>query len=697
MRRFAQLPTSLLLVSTTTLLPNYAMASGGSEFAAAIAIGDCKVAADLVAPRELKAPEHLALADCATRTKDPEGAKRHLAQIKEDKALAPWRAALEIRLILADYTHDALLREDEARAVIELADSLSLPGQAGQHVEMASHRAMVSIGEGLTVRPQLRAMLNGEHAAEARYWLARAAELRDDREPALSTYRSTWVKNVTSPWAASAAARLDAMNAPVPDTSTDAGRELVRQRATALGKAYRSQEALQLWLLLEKAQPQQSKDWQLHMAHACFAARDYLCAITRYAEVGSPNLNVPGRDHTVFQHALATSRTGDYTKAATHYTAIFETQPGAKQADQASFKIGYLDLDAGRWAAAVEGFDAHRQRYPSSRYTTETRWFKGWAQWRAGGQADAAIETWAPIIKTGNARYAPQAHYWTAFHLNTDDAMREVLDRHPTSGAAWFARLRLGHPAPSLAAMESAPQSNDASVFLTLMDVGLLSFAAAEYSAGTQRTHAEQAHDWLALGDAKRAQRVIPGGCRGNIGTNENRHACWPRLHANIVEKIATDVGLPALLPYAIMKTESGFRPEVTSPAGARGLMQLMPEVGKRLHENLYETLPYNADNLYLGPYNALLGTSELARLYRHYLPRGKNEAIPLTIAAYNAGQAAVDKWLAAWEGPLDIDVFAASISYTETRRYVQKVLGYLSAYEHAWSAESVDVETPGR
>jgi len=679
--------------------PSTSLQTNADRLAAAITVGDCTHAKALTADRVLTPAEHLALADCASRSKDTETAREHLAEIPTDSPIVPWRAVLEVRLLLGPYAYDALLSPEDAKALLERAAGVTVPGVAGRAVKLATYRAQISLGEGLSVRPQLRAMLQGESAAEARYWLARAAELREDREPALATYRSSWAREVTSPWPAAAAKRLEAMEAPVPDVSSTEGRALVQKRAIALGKAYQAHEAFALWRLLDDVRTARSQDWQLTMAKACFAARDYACAVERYEAVGSPSLNIPGRDHTVFQHALATSRIGDYATAADRYRTIFETQAQAKQADQASFKIGYLDLDAGQWSAAIEGFAAHRKRYPSSRYSSESDWFTGWAQWRSAQPADA-IASWAPLIRRGHTRYAPQAQYWTAVHSEQAGALEAVRADHPNSGAAWFAALRLGGSQANVtptASTQKAAVDADPTAFQTLMGVGLLRFAGDEYSANGSVDRAQRAVDWLALGHAREAQRLVPGGCGSEALRQKNRSICWPRLHADVVEPIATAVGLPQLLPYAIMKAESGFRPAVTSPAGARGLMQLMPKVGLRVQASIDDKRPYDADDLYLGPYNALLGTSELALLYRHFLPHGKNEAVPLTIAAYNAGQGAVDKWLGEWEGPLAIDAFAASISYTETRRYVQKVLGYLSTYERVWADPSVDVEAPGQ
>ena len=83
---------------------------------------------------------------------------------------------------------------------------------------------------------------------------------------------------------------------------------------------------------------------------------------------------------------------------------------------------------------------------------------------------------------------------------------------------------------------------------------------------------------------------------------------------ARLVEAVAKRYGLDPSIPFGVMVAESNLDPAVTSPAGARGLMQLMPAVGERLHPDLFGDRPFDVDDLYAGPYNAALGTLELGQ-----------------------------------------------------------------------------------
>jgi soluble lytic murein transglycosylase len=135
------------------------------------------------------------------------------------------------------------------------------------------------------------------------------------------------------------------------------------------------------------------------------------------------------------------------------------------------------------------------------------------------------------------------------------------------------------------------------------------------------------------------------------------------------------EAGVPRALLYGVMRQESGFRSGVSSGAGARGLMQIMPATAERLAEELGE--PFEPSEL-VQP-----GTS--LRLSAHYLKKllgafGGN--VPLAVASYNAGPVAVRRWLENGH-ELSLDVFVARIPYDETLEYVERVVGNFARYRY--------------
>ena len=151
--------------------------------------------------------------------------------------------------------------------------------------------------------------------------------------------------------------------------------------------------------------------------------------------------------------------------------------------------------------------------------------------------------------------------------------------------------------------------------------------------------------------------------------------AAFPQAFAPEVERAAAKAGIPAPLLYAVMREESGFRPEVLSVVGARGLVQIMPETGRRLAQGL-GAASYSPDELFVPARNLELGAAYLAQLLARFEGR-----MPAAIASYNAGPEAVERWLAQ-NGRLEDDAWIEAIPYDQTRQYAKKVLRSFATYQ---------------
>jgi cell wall-associated NlpC family hydrolase len=115
--------------------------------------------------------------------------------------------------------------------------------------------------------------------------------------------------------------------------------------------------------------------------------------------------------------------------------------------------------------------------------------------------------------------------------------------------------------------------------------------------------------------------------------------------YAELFQSAGKRYGVDPALLSAVAKAESGYRPGAVSPAGARGLMQLMPATARSLGVN--PDLPNQA-------------VDGAARLLADHL-RTFNGRVDLALAAYNAGPGAVRK-------------YGGVPPYDETRTYVQRV-----------------------
>jgi len=141
----------------------------------------------------------------------------------------------------------------------------------------------------------------------------------------------------------------------------------------------------------------------------------------------------------------------------------------------------------------------------------------------------------------------------------------------------------------------------------------------------------------------------------------------YPRAYWDTIKDAAGGAGIDEHLVAALIREESRYDPDVVSWAGAVGLMQLLPATAKRVNRGV---MVHTGGMLSLDDArtNILLGTHYFSRLVEEF------REIPLAVAAYNAGENALRRWLAKYYKE-DMAEFIENIPYQETRRYVQKVL----------------------
>jgi soluble lytic murein transglycosylase len=145
-------------------------------------------------------------------------------------------------------------------------------------------------------------------------------------------------------------------------------------------------------------------------------------------------------------------------------------------------------------------------------------------------------------------------------------------------------------------------------------------------------------------------------------------------------------------LVLAVVRQESGFAVNAVSPAGALGLMQLMPGTAKDMARQL-KVKKYDPSLLTRDPnFNMLLGRAYLGQLVQKF-----DGSYVLAVAAYNAGGSRVAEWTRLYGDPRDkaVDVvdWIETIPFDETRNYVLRVLENLQVYRHRLGRRGHEVE----
>jgi soluble lytic murein transglycosylase len=389
----------------------------------------------------------------------------------------------------------------------------------------------------------------------------------------------------------------------------------------------------------------------------------------------------------------------DDDEAARIFDEVRERFPGSDEAAAASYALGRIDQTAGRYDAAAAAYD----RVRSSRLAADAGWGAAWAEYLAGHWQDAAARFHAlGSLVEAEGDEAPV--YWEARALaNAGDprgmaTLQRLAERRDDGYYGYMAaryltgaRLDpstaavLAPPPPPFPDELTGPHADRARAYLAL---GRRDLARRELdavaAAGPSRLLLRA---YEAVGAPGRTLQLT----RRSLRVDERRERrLFPLGYWNEVAPAASRRGIDPLLILAVIRQESGFDQDAVSPAGAYGLMQLVPSTAADVAAELGMPPP-DRWALHRVPLNVALGTTLVSKLLRDY-----DGSEIRALAAYNAGEPAVAKWDTRSRSRPD-DEFVELISYAETRRYVKKVLGNYLRYRqlYAPTASAMSLGSP--
>lgn len=153
----------------------------------------------------------------------------------------------------------------------------------------------------------------------------------------------------------------------------------------------------------------------------------------------------------------------------------------------------------------------------------------------------------------------------------------------------------------------------------------------------------------------------------------------FPLQNWDLIQKISKLNNLDPILVISLIKQESAFQTDALSSTGASGLMQLMPATAIDTDPTIKR-----AELVFAEP-NLKVGTKYLKSLLNRF--QGN---IALSLAAYNAGPAAVDRWVKSKGANSGMLEFIEQIPYKETREYVGSIIR-----NYYWYCERLKCDSP--
>jgi len=358
---------------------------------------------------------------------------------------------------------------------------------------------------------------------------------------------------------------------------------------------------------------------------------------------------------------LASDDRGDLEARRLH-RVVATRYPSSRFAPTSRFRAAMIVMLSGEPKLAAQEFDALAERYPGSDEALGATYWAGRA-WADAGDSVLARGRWQSVTARDPLSYyaALSARRlgtgpWVPPAATDSFPADEALDGQ-VSRAALLARLGLA--AEARWELERLTRSTDSS------PERLLIIANAFRSQG------------LASQAIQLARRALARGAPADARTYR---LIYPVVHEDALLAEAAEHRLDASLMAALIRQESNFNPAATSPAGARGLAQVMPELGERLARDLAYPV-WDPVLLYQPDVSIQLGAVHLGELFTRYDQRAH------ILAAYNAGTSRVERW-SKRIGVEDPEVFAERISFVETRDYVRIIQRNEDIYRALYGAE---------
>ncbi len=358
-----------------------------------------------------------------------------------------------------------------------------------------------------------------------------------------------------------------------------------------------------------------------------------------------------------------------FSIAESYFKKLLNTGPDQSVKANVKWKIAWIKYWNHKYGEAAEAFRDSRTAAPGGRIDNASKY------WQARSLLNANRRQAAEPLLKEIVTNSPFDYYGTeAARLLKKMGDPQYLNVRPLQSLPQIALTseQLSNPLVSaankllekglgefaLVNLEALPRTIKSSPSIAFL------MAKAAYASGRYR----QAHDILTAAFGSLARNPPQGAPSAFI------EIAFPRIYFTETTRTAEKNSIDPHLVWAVIRQESRYNPSAISPAGALGLMQVMPaEAGLKRKRG---KIPARAMEAVLDPkQNLRLGIKILAKNLSLF--RGK--LVP-AIASYNADIKKVREWVQKGE-KMKQDEFIENIPYMETRLYVKKVLAGYWAY----------------
>lgn len=582
------------------------------------------------------------------------------------------------------YAAEAVFRAGRAAEAAARLAALPADQMAGldTRARLLHAEALVETGQAAEARDILQELVTqideDQMVAHAWWLLGRAADDSGDRALAVRAFGMAWWAVPDNPFAAEAERRLVRWRrdpAPSAPARAERARRLVaqgrfREAEQELSEAVRGRlppvAAAEAWYRLgllrmgtrravtafqqaARYPQQRARAWYwLGRAQSSLGRRDE--AVAAWRHVAEAFAESPWAPRALLSLSYAADGRDDRGEARRLLAALADRYPASPSADEARWRLGWFLYLDGRFADAERAFLVALSRYPHTTRAAAHLYWAAKARTRRGG--------------------------------NKDDLLRLAATRYPHTFYGQRARRLLAEAAPVRLPGPPPEELRDNRAHETFEELAALGFDSDAVAAAEALSAADNQVDMPRMvarlyarletyhaSIAAVGQDIGAAVYRRRQADEEVWTLAYPRGYWDVVQQAARRTNVDPYLVLAVMREESRINPDAVSPAGAIGLMQLLPSTASGIAGT-----PLAPVDLMAPDRNIRYGTAYLAGMLRQF-----DGDVVLALAAYNAGPAAARRF--ARLPRTDPEVFLESIPFAETRAYVQRVLQTYGIY----------------
>ncbi|HEY4592757.1 MAG TPA: transglycosylase SLT domain-containing protein [Thermoanaerobaculia bacterium] len=507
---------------------------------------------------------------------------------------------------------------------------------------------------------------------------------------------------IEDPLSSDAAQVVHAFRAP--DGGMDWAHLLSPQEVLRRAQSFLAGDSTRAALLTLEQVPDEERDFQWHLTKARSllrggGGRDALTVLDTLMPSDSAE-----RAALEWERVLAMAEAGQADAASISLAKLVRTHAKLQLSAEALRRL-YKDFQkAGLLDPAVDTLRLLRRVDPLDETGAGELWERGWRSYQAGDRA-GAVAAWSVLgeiyPEDGDAQ---RGRYWQARALEEmgqrEEAhalFRQIVVSSDTSD--FYARQAasgLGETAsPAGAEMLSREQPGawPAEPALRraklLTDLGLDELASQELELVAAKANPR---DVLALkglilchkGDQRtglvllrEAYPALGGPYQANVPA-EILFAYYPLTYGDQIRECAQETGLPGHIIAGIIRQESAFDPRATSPVGARGLMQLMPDTAREMSHKV--GVPYAPDRLYDPATSVRLGSVYFKELLDRF-----DGNVELALASYNGGPNRIQRLWTEKRPDAQLADFLETLNIDESRNYVKRILVLADSYRQLY------------